>query len=170
MGKRKIPYPEGAPLNEGGYPAFDSNGRPTPWTRYRAAALQAQRGQPSSKTIRLVKERAAVRALVAAEAAALHATVQPAFKPPPGRLFGVDVPGMMLIGPAGGIGTTPLLARTMTILAAPGRHQPAALLPAGWRDLEHLQEGMDAFAGKLGAVGLVLNRRSTGLRVTKAKS
>ena len=130
MGKRKIPYPEGAPLNAGGYPAFDSNGRPTPWTETRAR-YHAQGFGKSSRTIRLERERAAVRARLAAEAAAQRATVQLAFKPPPGRLFGVDVPGLMLIGPAGGIGTTPLLARTMAILAAPGRHQPEALLLAG---------------------------------------
>lgn len=166
MTKRRIPYPEGAPLNAGGYPAFDSNGRSTPWTHYRAENYRQRLGK-SARAIRLEQERAAARARVAAEAAALRAHVQPAFKPPPGRFFGVDVPGQMLIGPSGGIGTTPLLARTMALLSAPGRHLPDALLPAGWRDLEDLQEGLEAFAGKLGALGLVLNRRSTGLRITK---
>lgn len=169
MSKRRVPYPEGAPLNAGGYPAFDSNGRPTPWTETRARRHEQGFGK-SSRTIRLEQERAAARARVAAEAAALRAHVQPAFKPPPGKLFGMDVDGQMLIGPAGGIGTTPLVARTMAILAAPGRHQPETLLPAGWNALEHLQEGLEAFAGKLGAIGLVLNRRNTGLRITKAKS
>ncbi len=115
-------------------------------------------------------ERAAVQAQVAVEEAAQRAQVMVGFSPPSGKLFDVDVQGMMVIGPAGGVGTTLLLARTIAILAAPGRHAPEALLSAGWRDIEHLNEGLDAFAGKLRAIGLVLNRRKTGLQITKART
>jgi len=92
------------------------------------------------------------------------------FKLPSGKLFSVDVAGLMVIGPAGGIGTSPLMARTMAILATPGRHTPEALLSAGWRDLEHLGEGLKAFASKLKATGLVLSRSKTGLHLTRART
>ena len=47
---------------------------------------------------------------------------------------------------------------------------PESVLAAGWRDVDHLRDGLSAFSGKLAAVGLVLNRRATGLRITKTKS
>lgn len=121
-------------------------------------------------TNRREQERAAARVQGAADAAALLAQVQHVFKPPPGKFFSVDQSGLMLIGPGGGIGTTPLLARTMAILEAPGHHLPDALLAAGWRDLDHLQEGLDAFGAKLSAIGLTIQRRKAGLRIAKVKS
>lgn len=169
MSKRRVPYPPGAPLNEGGYPALDSNGRPTPWTRYRAYHLQETKGSKSSRAILRESERAAVKAKVAAEAAALRASVLTAYRPPAGKILAVDVAGLIVIGPNGGIGVTPLLARTMVVLATPGRHTVEEVVNAGWRDAAHLREGLEAFAGKLTAIGLQMSQRKTGLRITKAK-
>ena len=115
------------------------------------------------------QDREDVRAKVAAEAAALQAQVQTGLKPPTGKLFGVEEAALMVIGPNGAIGTTALLVRTLALLSAKGRHDPEVLLSAGWQDAEHLNAGLDAFAGKLAAVGLKLDRRKTGLRITKAK-
>ncbi|WP_339164297.1 hypothetical protein [Methylobacterium bullatum] len=75
----------------------------------------------------------------------------------------------MLTGPGGGIGVTPLLARTIAILSAPGRHMPESVVAAGWRDADHLREGLAAFAGKLAAAGLSVSWRKAGLRVAKLK-
>ena len=115
------------------------------------------------------QDREDVRAKVAAEASALQAQVQTGLKPPTGKLFGVEEAALMVIGPNGAIGTTALLVRTLALLSAKGRHDPEVLLSAGWQDTEHLNAGLDAFAGKLAAVGLKLDRRKTGLRITKAK-
>ncbi|WP_162239884.1 hypothetical protein [Methylobacterium sp. Leaf91] len=76
----------------------------------------------------------------------------------------------MLIGPAGGIGVTSLMARTMEILTAPGRHAPEVLLPAGWRDMKHLQEGFEAFEPKFGVLGLRFSRAPTGWRINPSPS
>ena len=76
---------------------------------------------------------------------------------------------MMLTGPGGGIGVTPLLARTLAILSAPGRHMPESVVAAGWRDADHLREGLTSVAGKLAVIGLILNRRKAGLQVAKLK-
>lgn len=167
MTQRKLPYPADAPRHPNGWPMFDSNGRPTPLTSYRLAA--SRKGGKSFRMRKRDQEREAFKARVAAEAATLRTQLQTAFQPPPGKLFGVEEAAMMIIGPNGGIGTTALLVRTMAQLAAKGRHAPESLLVAGWQDLDHLSAGMDAFAGKLGAVGLMLDRRKTGWRITKAK-
>lgn len=137
---------------------------------YAAMRNAATRGFGSSRQIAARKAKAEEQARVARETAALEAQIQRGFRPPAGRLFGVDVEALILIGPGGGIGVTPLLARTLAILSAPGRHAPESLLAAGWRDVDHLRDGLSAFSGKLAAVGLVLNRRATGLRITKTKS
>ncbi|CAA2145623.1 hypothetical protein MBLL_04750 (plasmid) [Methylobacterium bullatum] len=81
----------------------------------------------------------------------------------------MHVAPLMLTGPGGGIGVSPVLARTLAILSPPGRHMPESVLAAGWRDVDHLRDGLSAFAGKLAAVGLILNRRKTGLRITRPK-
>ena len=172
MSKRRLPYPAGAPLNEGGYPAFDSNGRPTPWTEARArrhAQYVRRPVAPASSPDDTPARRAADRALAAAEAAALRAQVVHGFRRPPGKLYGVDEVAQVLIGPYGAIAVSTLLVRTLAMLAGKGRHDPETLLAAGWRDLEHLSTGLANFAGTLAAVGLRLDRRKAGWRITRPR-
>ena len=147
-------------------------GRPASGARPDYAAMRDAKNKlvGSSRQVAARAAKAEAQARVDREEAALRAQVQTAFRPPPGRLFSVDLAGLMLIGPGGGIGVTPVLARTLAILSAPGRHVPESVLAAGWRDVDHLRDGLSAVAGKLAAVGLVLNRRATGLRITKTKS
>lgn len=129
----------------------------------------ATRGFGSSRQIAARKAKAEEQVRVDREEAALRAQVQTAFRPPAGRLFSVDLAGLMLIGPGGGIGVAPLLARTLAILSAPGRHLPESVLAAGWRDVDHLRDGLAAAAGKLAVIGLIVNRRKTGFRITRPK-
>ena len=76
----------------------------------------------------------------------------------------------MIVGPAGGVGTTPAIARTLEALAAPGRHDEAALAAAtGWRDVAHLREALDGLTPKLAVLGLRIDRRKVGIRVTKVR-
>ncbi|MGH1574946.1 hypothetical protein ACRAWG_35315 [Methylobacterium sp. P31] len=75
---------------------------------------------PSSKTIARLRARAEAEARNAAAAEALQAQVQRGFKPPAGKVFGVDTAGLLLIGPAGALGTTSRIARTLEPLAAGG--------------------------------------------------
>jgi hypothetical protein len=94
--------------------------------------------------------------------------VQRGFKPPAGRVFGVDTAGLLLIGPAGALGTTSRMARTLEPLAAGGRHLLATLVAAGgWRDEVTLGEALAGTGGKLAALGLRIDRRKTGLRMAK---
>lgn len=76
---------------------------------------------PSSRTIARLREKAEAKAWNAATARAFAAQVQPALRPPPGRLFAADAAGLVLCGPAGGIGTSERMARTLMPLAAGGR-------------------------------------------------
>lgn len=75
----------------------------------------------------------------------------------------------MVIGPYGAIGTTPILLRTQALLAGKGRHPPESLLSTGWPDLEHLSTGLAAAGSTLAAVGLRLDRRKTGWRITRPR-
>lgn len=101
---------------------------------------------------------------------ALQAQVQRAFRPPSGRLWKVDAEAQIIIGPAGGIGTTPVIVRTLEALATPGRHDEAVVAAVGgWRDVAHFREGMAGLAPKLAVIGLRLDRRKTGVRITKVK-
>lgn len=125
---------------------------------------------PSSKTIARQREKAEAVARNAATAEALRAQVQRTFRPPPGKLFGVDATGLLLIGPAGALGTSNRMARTLEPLAAGGRHLPAALVAAGsWQDEAALREALDALAPKLAALGLRICRRKAGIRMAKVK-
>jgi len=172
MSRRKVPYPPGASLNAGGLPAFDSNGRPTPWTEARARrhALYVRKPAALARAPEdTAARRAADRVLAEAEAAALRVQVVHGFRRPAGKLFGVDEAALVLIGPYGAIVISPILLRTLALLAGKGRHPPESLLPAGWQDLEHLSTGLAAAGLTLAAVGLRLDRRKTGWRITRLR-
>lgn len=137
---------------------------------YAAMMRAATKGTKSSRTIAADKARADQEARIAREAGALRSQVQRGFRPPPGRLWTVDAEALVIIGPAGGIGTTPVIVRTLEALSAPGRHDEAVVAAAGdWRDVAHLREAMAALAPKLAVLGLRLDRRKTGVRITKVK-
>lgn len=156
------------PLETDDLPGIGSNDQGMPCPPKVAAPLAPR--MKGSRAIARVQAQASAKAGKAADVAILRAQVQHGFKPPRGKQFSVDVEGMMLIGPVGGIGVTSLMARTMEILTAPGRHAPEALLPAGWRDMEHLQEGFQAFEPKLDVLGLRFSRTSTGWRINPTPS
>ena len=125
---------------------------------------------PSSREIARRKAAAEAAARDAAAALALERQVQPGLRPPPGRLFAVDAAGLLLRGPRGGVGTSERMVRTLGVLAAGGRHQPAALVAAGaWKDEGALRDALVAIGGKLAAIGLRVDRRKTGLRMAKVK-
>ncbi|MHC2020389.1 hypothetical protein [Methylobacterium sp. CM6247] len=156
------------PLEAGDLPGFASNDQEMPCPPKVAGPLA--RRMKGARAIAREEAQAAASAGRAADTAILRAQVQHGFKPPRGKQFSVDIEGLMLIGPAGGIGVTSLMARTMEILTAPGRHAPEALLPAGWRDMEHLLEGFEAFVPKLGVLGLRFSQTPTGWRINPSPS
>lgn len=156
------------PLDADDLPGFASNNQGMPCFPKVAAPLAPQ--MKGSRAIAREEAQAAAKAGRAANTAILRAQVQRGFKPPRGKQFSVDIEGLMLIGPAGGIGVTSLMARTMEILTAPGRHAPEALLPAGWRDVEHLLEGFEAFEPKLDVLGLRFSRTPMGWRINPTPS
>lgn len=124
---------------------------------------------PSSRTIARLKEKAEAAARDTAAARALRAQVQPGLKPPAGKLFAADVGALVLRGPAGGIGTSERVVRTLLPMAAGGRHPASALVEAGaWRDEAALREALAAMAPKLAAIGLRIYRRKAGLRIARA--
>lgn len=172
IGSMIVPPPAPEPVIEAGFIRLVmQHSRPASGVRpdYAAMARAANKLVGSSRQVAARAAKAEAQARVDQETAALRAQVQHAFRPPAGRLFGVDLAGLMLIGPGGGIGVTPLLARTLAILSAPGRHMAESVMAAGWRDADHLRDGLAAAAGKLSAVGLILSRRKAGLRITQAK-
>jgi hypothetical protein len=117
------------------------------------------------------RQRAEAAAIAASAVKALQGQVQPAFRPPAGRLWKVDAEALIIIGPAGGIGTTPVIVRTLEALTTPGRHDEAVVAAAGgWRDVEHFREALAGLAPKLAAIGLRLDRRKAGVRITKVKA
>ena len=137
---------------------------------YAAMMRAATKGTKSSRQIAAEKARAEHEVRMAREAGALRAQVQRGFKPPPGRLWGVDAAAQLIIGPAGALGTSPVIVRTLEALATPGRHDEAVVASAGgWRYIDHLREAMVGVAPKLAVVGLRLDRRKAGIRITKAK-
>ena len=134
---------------------------------YAAMAAVANRAANKQRA-KAMRDDKAARAASAMQG--LRSQVQPAFRPPPGKLWKVDDAAMLIVGPAGGIGTTPVMARTLQALAASGRHDEAAVAAAtGWRDVAHLREALDGLAPKLSVLGLRIDRRKAGIRVTKAR-
>lgn len=82
----------------------------------------------------------------------------------------MDTAALLLIGPAGALGTSSRIARTLEPLAAGGRHPVAVLMEAGgWADEDVLGEALAGVAPKLGAIGLRVCRRKAGLRMAKQK-
>ena len=125
---------------------------------------------PSSKTIARRRVKAEAVARDAAAAQALLGQVQRGFRPPPGKVFGVDPAGLLLIGPVGALGMTTRMAQTLAPLAAGGRHLPAVLMAAGgWQDDQALREALAGVGGKLAALGLRVDRRKAGLRMAKVR-
>lgn len=124
----------------------------------------------SSRTIAAAKAKAAAHERNAAAALALRAQVQKGFRVPAGRVFSVDVAALLIIGPAGALGTSPLVARTLEILAQGGRHAEADLVAAGWRDADSLREGLASMGPKLVALGLRVDRRRAGVRIGRVRS
>ncbi|WP_267428279.1 hypothetical protein [Methylobacterium sp. GC_Met_2] len=126
---------------------------------------------PSSRTIARMQEKAEAEARNAAAAQVLTRQVQPGLRPPPGQLFATDAAGLVLCGPAGGIGTTERMVRTLTPLVAGGRHLPAVLMASGgWQDEGALREALTGIGPKLAVLGLRICGRKTGLRIGKLKA
>ncbi|XYD10156.1 hypothetical protein R1A27_06485 [Methylobacterium sp. NMS12] len=125
---------------------------------------------PSSKTIARLKAKAEEKARNAAAAKALAKQVQPALRPPAGRLFAVDAAALLLRGPLGGIGTSERMVRTLAPLAAGGRHLPAVLTAAGsWQDEAVLREVLAGLGPKLAALGLRICWRKVGIRMARVR-
>ncbi|TXN81104.1 hypothetical protein [Methylobacterium sp. WL8] len=99
-----------------------------------------------------------------------QAQVMPNFRPPAGKLWGVNEAAMMIVGPGGGIGTTATIAGILALLALGSRHDEAGIAAAtGCRDVAHLREILTGMAGKLATIGLRVDRRKAGIRIAKAK-
>jgi hypothetical protein len=125
---------------------------------------------PSSRTIARMKAKAEETAETAAAAEALAKQVMPGLRSPPGRLFAADAAALLLRGPLGGIGSTERMVRTLAPLAAGGRHVMAVLTAAGgWSDEEALREALAGFGPKLAALGLRIDRRKAGIRISKLR-
>jgi len=125
---------------------------------------------PSSREVARRKAKAEAEARNAAAARQLQASVQRAYRPAPGEVFSVDIAGLLLLGPAGALGTSSKMAATLAPLAAGGRHPITVLMAAGgWADEQALREALAAIVPKLGALGLLINRRKAGLRMAKAR-
>ena len=134
-------------------------------------AAMAAAANKAANRMRAERMRAEAAAKAASAVQALRSQVQPAFRPPPGRLWRVDAEARIIVGPAGGIGTTPVIVRTLEALATPGRHDEAVVAAAGgWRDVAQLREAMAGLAPKLAVIGLRLDRRKVGIRITKVKA
>jgi hypothetical protein len=122
-----------------------------------------------SRTIARMRDKAEAAARAASAAQALARQVQPGLRPPPGRLFSVDLAGLVLRGPRGGVGSTSRIIATLAPLAQGGRHPVAALMTAGgWADEGALREALAALAPKLAVLGLRVCRRKAGFRMAKA--
>ena len=79
-------------------------------------------------------------------------------------------PARRLVGPIDAINTAPLVARTLAILAAWGRHPVEAFVAAEWHGAAHLQRRPDGLTPVLAAIGLRVDRRKTESRIGKANS
>jgi len=124
---------------------------------------------PSSRTLARLQAKAEATDRDAAAARVVRALVQPGLKPPAGKLFDVDIGALVVRGPAGGLGISKRLARTLTPLAAGGRHPVSVLVEAGaWRDEAVLREALAGLGGKLAALGLRIDRRKAGIRMAKS--
>lgn len=142
-------------------------GAPVAKFDYRAAMIAANRERNRQLAVtRHAEKQAGVDQAVRV----FQGQVMPAFRPPSGKLFGVDVEALIVIGPKGAIGTTAAMARLLAPLAAGGRHDEAEIAAVtGCRDVMHLRELLTGIAGKLAAIGLRVDRRKTGIRIGKTQ-
>lgn len=125
---------------------------------------------PSSREIARRREKAEAEARTAEAAQMLVRQVQPGLRPPAGRLFANDAAGLVLRGPADGIGSSSRIIATLEPLTHGGRHPVATLVTVGgWKDKITLREALNALATKLAVLGLRVCRRKAGLRMTKAR-
>ena len=125
---------------------------------------------PGSRTIGRMRAKAEAAERAAAAAQALARQVQPGLRPPPGCLFAVDVEGLVLRGPRGGIGSSPQIIATLVPLAQGGRHPVETLVVAGgWTGEEGLREALAALVPKLRVIGLRVCRRKAGIRIAKVR-
>lgn len=125
---------------------------------------------PSSRTLARLRDKTEAAARAAAAAEALAKQVQSGLRTPPGRLFAVDANGLVLRGPAGGIGTSERVVRTLEPFSAGGRHSAATLLTAGgWASEAALCEALASLGPKLAAVGLRICRRKVGQRIARVR-
>lgn len=119
----------------------------------------------------IATKHAEARARADEAARVFQAQVMPGFRPPAGKLWGVNEAAMMIVGPGGGIGTTAAMAAILAPLAVGGRHDEAGIAAAtGCRDEAHLRELLTGMAGKLAAIGLRVDRRRAGIRIAKVRS
>jgi len=82
----------------------------------------------------------------------------------------VDASALLIRGPAGGLGASERVVRTLMPLSAGGRHSADALVVAGgWRDEAALREALAGLGGKLTALGLRIDRRKAGMRMARVK-
>lgn len=137
-----------------------------------AAVAAATRKGLSSR--RMIAREQARKEEVARQAEAVRATraqVQPGLRSPPGCLFAADLASLTLRGPAGGIGTSERMVLTLAPLGAPGRRPSSALrIAGGWPDEATMLEALSAISGKLGAIGLRIDKRKTGIRMAKVRA
>lgn len=81
-----------------------------------------------------------------------------------------DTAALLLIGPAGALGTTSRMARTLEPLAAGGRYLPAVLMAAGgWQVEAAFREAMAGLEPKLAILKLRICRRKAGIRMAKVR-
>lgn len=145
--------------------------RPDGRIDYAAMRNAVTKGTKTSRQINAAAERAATGERLSAVTAAIRSQVQSGFMLPPGKQWTVDVGALLLIGPAGAIGVSALMARTLVALSGSGRHDEARIVAsAGCRDVPHLRELLAGIAGRLAAVDLRVDRRRTGIRIAKMRT
>lgn len=153
---------------EDGSLVFDRRGYPRMWSDAVAATQRpGLRGRRMIAGEQARKEEAA-RQIEAVRT--MRTQVQPGLRSPPGRLFSADLASLTLRGPVGGIGSSERMVLTLAPLGAGGRRPSTALrIAGGWPDEATMLEALAAISGKLGAIGLRLDKRKTGIRMAKAR-
>lgn len=153
---------------EDGSLAFDRRGYPRMWSE--AVAAATRKGLRSQRTIAREQARREEASRQVEAVRAMRAQVQPGLRAAPGRLFTADLASLTLRGPAGGIGASERLMRTLVPLSESGRRPAAALQAAGsWADETSMFEALAALSGKLAAIGLRIDKRKAGIRMGRLR-